>query len=158
MNKIIDHKNVQELMLKLKSLNQTVVLVGGCFDILHLGHIRFLKEAKKHGEVIVALESDETLTKYKGKSRPIHKQSERAEMLSQLTTVDYVLLLPFFSSDQEYFDLTKTISPHIIAVTEGDPELSNKQKQADLVGAKTIVIPKIHTPSTTQLAKLLQLE
>lgn len=156
MNKVIAFKDLSNLIKNLKG--QKVVLVGGCFDILHLGHIRFLKEAKKHGLVIVALESDETLTKHKGKSRPIHKQIERAEMLSQLETVDYVLLLPYFTTDKEYFDLTKTISPDIIAITQDDPQLFNKQKQAEMVGAKIIVTPKINTPSTTQLAKLLSLE
>lgn len=156
MNKVIAHKDLSSLVKKLEG--RKTVFVGGGFDILHLGHIRFLKEAKKHGFVIVALESDESLTKYKGRERPIHKQTERAEMLSQLETVDYVLLLPPFKTDEEYFELTNVISPNVIAVTEGDPQLMNKQKQADLVGAKIIVVPKINTPSTTQLAKLLSLE
>ena len=59
------------------------VLVGGCFDLIHYGHIVFLKEARKQGDyLIVALESDDNVKKYKGENRPVHKQSERAEMSS----------------------------------------------------------------------------
>lgn len=158
MNKIVIFTQLDLFLKKLKLNENQLVLAGGCFDILHLGHIRFLKEAKKHGSVIVALESDDSLTKYKGMNRPIHKQLERAEVLSQLETVDYILLLPHFTSHDEYYALTEKIKPNIIAVTEGDKLLSKKQEQAKLVDGKVIVIPKINTPSTTQLAKLLKIE
>jgi hypothetical protein len=68
------------------------------------------------------------------------------------------LLLPYFSTHQEYFDLVKLISPHFIAVTQGDALLLKKQAQAKQVNGKLIIIPKIHSPSTTQLAKLLKIE
>ena len=62
-----------------------IVLVGGCFDILHLGHVVFLEKAKKEGDVLVVLlESDEKVRFLKGKGRPVHTQSERAEILSAL--------------------------------------------------------------------------
>lgn len=158
MNKIVDFNHLQLLVKKLKQERQPVVLVGGCFDILHLGHIRFLNEAKKLGTVVVALESDENLRRYKGVSRPIHQQNQRAEVLAALSSVDYIIILPSFTTDQDYFDLTKTVSPDVIVVTAGDPQLANKQKQAEMVGAKLTTIPKIKTPSTSQLVKLLELE
>ena len=156
MNKIIAFKDLPILLTNLKP--QKTVLVGGCFDILHLGHVRFLTQAKQYGTLLVALESDETLIKFKGKSRPIHRQNERAEVLAALEVVDYVILLPYFSSNQEYFDLIKQIKPALVAITEGDPQTSNKQAQVENVGGKLITIPKITTPSTTQLAKLLHLD
>ena len=158
MQKIIPFTSLEEKIKLIKQTNQNVVLVGGCFDILHLGHVRFLAACKKLGTVIVALESDQTLTQHKGHLRPIHAQSERAEVLSALESVDYVILLPYLSTHAEYFELTQSVAPQIIAATEGDPLLANKQKQAKAVGAKIVVIPKINTPSTTQLAKLLGLE
>lgn len=158
MNKQIFYTELPQKLRLIKRNKQPVVLVGGCFDILHLGHVRFLASTKKLGTVIVALESDQTLTTHKGHLRPIHAQSERAEVLSALESVDYVILLPYFATHTEYFELTNTISPETIAVTEGDPLLTNKQQQAAAVGAKITVIPKINTPSTTQLAKLLGLE
>lgn len=156
MNKIIVFKDLSKLIKDLKT-NHTV-LVGGCFDILHFGHVRFLKQAAKYGTLLVALESDENLKRYKGLSRPIHNQKQRAEVLAELESVDYVLLLPTMKSDQEYYDLTKTVSPDIIAITEGDPLLVNKQKQAKSVAGKVVIIPKIKTPSTSTLIKLLKLE
>lgn len=156
MNKVILFKDLPQFVPTLKDAE--TVLVGGCFDILHLGHVRFLKQAKQHGIVLVALESDQSLTAHKGHLRPIHRQEERAEVLSQLETVDHVILLPYFSKDEDYFEFTKIVSPNIIAITEGDTQLENKEIQADAVGAALITIPKINTPSTTQLAKLLQIE
>lgn len=156
MNKIVVYQDLSKLINNLTK--QRLVLVGGCFDILHLGHIRFLKAAKKYGTVIVALESDVTLTKHKGHLRPIHKQVERAEVLASLETVNYIILIPHFSADKDYYDLVKTISPSFIAVTDGDLLLNNKKHQANEAGAKIIIVPKISTPSTTQLAKLLQIE
>ena len=156
MRKIITFNNLDKFISRLGT--NRLVLVGGCFDILPLGHVRFLAASKQYGMVSVALESDATLSKRKGHLRPIHKQVERAEVLASLETVDYVLLLPHFSNDQEYFNLTKTIAPSVIAVTQGDRLMEIKKQQAQLVNGKVIVIPKISTPSTTQLAKLLSLE
>lgn len=158
MNKIFNFAQLPRLVKQLKQSGQQVVLVGGCFDILHLGHIRFLNEAKKYGTVIVVLESDKALRRHKGHLRPIHKQADRAEVLSALETVDYIILLPYLAAHANYFKLVKTISPHVIVVTVGDPLLDNKRAQAQAVGAKIVSIPKIATPSTTQLAKLLGLE
>ncbi|MCR4263595.1 MAG: adenylyltransferase/cytidyltransferase family protein, partial [Candidatus Roizmanbacteria bacterium] len=80
------------------------VLVGGCFDLIHYGHITFLSEARKQGDyLIVALESDENVKKYKGPNRPIHKQAERAEMLRSLRMVDEVVELPEMKEDYDYF-------------------------------------------------------
>ena len=135
------------------------ILVGGCFDFIHYGHIVFLREAKKLGDqLIVLLESDENVRKTKGESRPIHSQQQRKEMLESVTLVNEVIALPPMHSDQEYFNLVLKLKPQIIAVTEGDPILEKKRDQANRVGAKLIIIPKIHTPSTSQLAKLLGLE
>lgn len=136
-----------------------VVLVGGCFDLIHYGHIEFLKQSKTHGDyLLVALESDENVRRRKGDTRPIHTQTQRKTMLEALSFVDEVLLLPVMTTDQDYYDLVERVKPDSIAITEGDPYRIQKQKQADHIGATLIEIPKIHTPSTSQLAKLLGLE
>lgn len=135
------------------------VLVGGCFDLLHYGHVRFLEEAKKLGDtLIVALESDENVRKMKGDGRPIHSQKQRGAMLEALTCVDEVISLPPMNTHQEYYDLVTKVHPQIIAITEGDPLEKNKREQAVIAGAQLVVIPKVPTPSTSQLAKLLGLE
>lgn len=135
------------------------VLVGGCFDLLHFGHTSFLFAAKSLGDhLVIALESDENVKHHKGETRPIHSQLQRKQMLESLKFVDEVLLLPPMKSDAEYAKLVTSVHPAIIAVTEGDPMIEKKQAHAALVDARVVVIPKIHTPSTSALAKLLDLE
>jgi FAD synthetase len=140
-------------------VNKKVVLVGGCFDLLHYGHISFLKQAKAYGDyLVVALESDENVRKSKGPSRPIHTQAQRKEMLQAIAVVDEVIELPPMHSDDEYFSLIRKIRPDVIAFTVGDPILDKKMEQVKQAGAKAVIIDKIHTPSTSQLTKLLGLE
>ncbi len=136
-----------------------IVLVGGCFDLLHYGHISFLKQAKTHGDwLTVALESDENVKRLKGEARPVHTQAQRKEMLESLNCVDEVVLLPPMMGDRDYYEMVRKIKPAVIAITEGDPLKVKKTEQATELGATIAVIPKIRTPSTSQLAKLLGLE
>ncbi len=135
------------------------ILVGGCFDLLHFGHIDFLRQAKTLGDwLVVALESDENVRRMKGANRPIHTQEQRKKMLEALSCVDEVIALPVMNSDEDYASLVKTVQPSILALTQGDPVLEKKRRHALLVGANVVVIPKVLTPSTSQLAKLLGLE
>lgn len=135
------------------------VLVGGCFDIIHYGHVDFLTNAKKLGDhLIVALESDENVRRMKGDSRPIHTQSQRKAMLISLRVVDEVISLPPLKTDDDYGQLVRTVNPSVIALTQGDTMEAKKRAHADLIHATVVVIPKIHTPSTSQLTKLLGIE
>jgi FAD synthetase len=135
------------------------VLVGGVFDILHFGHIHFLKQAKALGNyLIIALESDKNIKRLKGDKRPIHDQFQRQEMLESLRFVDRVIILADKMESKDYKRLVQIISPQIIAVTKNDPKIIEKKKQAKAVGAKLVEIPKIKVPSTTQIAKLLKIE
>ena len=135
------------------------ILVGGCFDFIHYGHIKFLDEAKKHGDkLVVMLESDETIKQLKGDDRPYHTQEQRKIMLESLRMVDEVVLLHPHMTDADYLETVKKIKPDSIAFTEGDPILEKKLKQTEIIGASAIVIPKVLTHSTSSLAKLLKLE
>jgi len=117
-----------------------VVLVGGCFDVLHYGHLKFLKAAKAIGDkLIVALEPDTSIQIYKKRS-PIHTAGQRAEILASLSFVDEVMILPSMQGDRAYLQLVQDVHPAFIAVTAGDPQLANKQKQAALVGAQVTVV------------------
>ena len=85
MNKIISFKQIDELIGYIHQHFIRIVLAGGCFDLLHIGHIIFIEEANKHGDcLILMLESDETITKNKGNNRPINSQEDRAKILSAL--------------------------------------------------------------------------
>ncbi len=133
-----------------------IVLAGGCFDILHIGHIRFLSEAKgKGGYLAVLLESDDKVKRLKGKNRPIFIQRERAEMLAALGMVDLVVLLPMMENDNDYSKLVTRIKPDILAVTEDDPQIEKKRRQAREVGGKLKIIPLTKRFSTSRLAKVL---
>lgn len=136
-NKIIRYENGS----KIKQLTEgkKTVLVGGCFDILHYGHVRFLSQAKAKGEVLmVALESDEFIRRIK-KKKPIHTQEQRAEILAHLDLVDMIILLPLFG-EKDYFDMVQMIHPNIIALTKGDPHFAEKNNQAQKVDASIVQI------------------
>lgn len=135
-----------------------IVLTGGCFDILHYGHVEFLKKAKSFGDyLIVAIESDKRVTELKGKGRPIHTQKQRREILESLRYVDEVIILKDKMKDKDYFEFVNKIKPAIIAVTAGDPLLNKKEQQAKQISAKVIEIETFDSPSTTEIIKKLNL-
>ena len=135
----------------------TTVLVGGCFDVLHLGHIVFLRKARNLGDkLVVLLESDQNIKKNKGNNRPINNQENRAKMLKSLRMVDQVIKLPEMKTDDEYLKIVKQIRPTIIAVSENDKNLINKKNQAEQVGAKLIKVTKlIPHQSTSRIIEII---
>lgn len=118
-----------------------IVLVGGCFDILHPGHIVFLEKARRLGDkLIILLESDQKVKFLKGNNRPIHTQKDRAKLLRALKSVDQVISLPFMNQDSQYDSLIAKIKPDIIATTKGDPKLHHKKRVANLVRARLAIV------------------
>ncbi len=125
-------------------MKKITVLAGGCFDVLHPGHIVFLEKAKKAGDyLVVLLESDKKIRKLKGKGRPVHSQKERAEILSALKSVDSVVCLPYMENDFKYDEIILKINPDIIAATHGDEEIEHKKRAAKKAGAKLIFVTKM---------------
>lgn len=157
MNKIVITEQAVEISKKLRNANKSVVLAGGCFDILHIGHIRFLKEAKQHGDkLFIMLEHDDTIKQLKGPHRPLNPQKDRAEVLASLETVDYVVLLPKATGNTVYDNLVNLLKPAIIATTAGDTARSHKERQAKQIGAKVIDVTQLVTnQSTTKLVHIL---
>ena len=130
----LDKNNKEKLSEFIKPL-KNIVLAGGCFDIIHFGHIAFLKSAKEiGGELVIFLESDETIKQKKGR-KPIHTQEKRAQLVASLMYVDVVIALPPMKDDSEYEDLTKLIKPKYIAVTKGDKLIEKKRRHAAKIGA-----------------------
>ncbi|MGE5041885.1 MAG: adenylyltransferase/cytidyltransferase family protein [Candidatus Levyibacteriota bacterium] len=151
MRKIIEYKDLQASLNRIKSQG-TIVLVGGCFDVLHKGHIKFLTKAQEHGDILmVMLESDENVRASKGPGRPVNNQIHRAHILAALKQVDYVLLLPSLKTDLEYYELVKKLEPDIIAVTENDPAYKKKAEQAEMVGGKVVEVIERLPHSTTKI-------
>ncbi len=157
MNKILSVKAAITIAKKLKSKNKSIVLVGGFFDILHAGHIKFLQNAKKQADYLfVLLEDDKKARKTKGPKRPINFQKDRAKILSALESVNYVILLKNMTNDDQYDKIIIQIQPAIIATTLNDPYINHKKRQAKLVKGKVMrVIKRINHHSTTQLAENL---
>ncbi len=159
MGKIVNIEEAAKVSQKLRAEQKSIVLVGGCFDVLHIGHLEFLKGAKKLGDVLlVLLESDETIQKLKGSKRPINTQEDRAKMLEALEMVDFIVPLPPFSN-KDYDSLTNSIKPAIIATTKGDTARHHKERQAREIGAEVVdVVEPVSNKSTTRVIKLLSEE
>lgn len=149
--------NLKQAKAILPKLNKKKVLAGGCFDLLHLGHITFLEKSRKKGDIqIILLESDQTIKKIKGQNRPINDQLTRAKILVSLRSVDFVVLLPPVNSNKQYDQIVASIKPDFLTTTKGDPNIIHKKRQATLTGAKiAIVTDKIDNQSTTGLSKLI---
>lgn len=90
---LVKQSELDNLISELRKQNKTIVTTNGCFDILHVGHVRYLEKTKSYADVlIVALNSDKSVKSIKGESRPINNENDRAEVLSALKSVDYVVL------------------------------------------------------------------
>ncbi|MGD2295626.1 MAG: adenylyltransferase/cytidyltransferase family protein [Candidatus Aminicenantes bacterium] len=93
MSKLYSIDRLEQIIHSEKKENRNIVLANGCFDLIHVGHIRCLKEAKKEGDIlVVALNSDASVRRLKGPGRPILDEDERSEILSAFTFVDYVTI------------------------------------------------------------------
>ncbi len=90
---IVKQKDLAKLITDIRKQGKTIVTTNGCFDILHVGHVRYLEKTKSFADVsIVALNSDKSVRRIKGEGRPINNENDRAEVLSALRSVDYVVL------------------------------------------------------------------
>lgn len=153
MRKILNLKDLSSVVEQQKKLNKKIVLAGGCFDILHSGHVAFLEAAKKEGNVLILLlESDENIKKRKGEGRPLNSMRKRLAMLSSLQTVDFIIPLTGVTKSEEYDRIMIQIKPDIVAMTNGDPSVAQRTRQCEKIGAKLkLVIEKIDGISTTAL-------
>ena len=145
-------KSMQELEMTLRNAKndgKKTVTTNGIFDILHIGHIKYLQEAKKLGDLlIVALNSDVSTRKLKGNSRPINAENDRAEVVAALGCVDYVTI---FNEDNP-IKILSILKPSI-HVKGGDYDIS-KIVEKDVVeknGGKIVLIPMVKGYSTTKI-------
>jgi D-glycero-beta-D-manno-heptose 1-phosphate adenylyltransferase len=148
-HKIFDFTELNREILRWKLKSDTVVFTNGCFDLLHMGHIHTLNEAKKLGhKLIVAVNSDDSVKRLKGNSRPIQNQEERSVQVAALTVVDAVVI---FDEDTP-FKLIESLLPDVL-VKGGDWEI-DAIVGADIVtknGGKVENIPLLEGYSTTSL-------
>jgi rfaE bifunctional protein nucleotidyltransferase chain/domain len=155
MSKITPRNELKATVDRLKREGKKVVFTNGCFDILHAGHTRYLREARKLGDaLILALNSDSSVRSIKGPMRPIVPEAERAEVVAALDSVDYVTVFDELTP----LELIEFLRPDVI-VKGGD------WAEKDIVGAETVrkwggrvaIMPEIEGASTTNIIdKVLQ--
>ena len=143
----------EEVSLVLKMLSGKVVFTNGCFDILHRGHIEYLRASKESGDyLIVGLNSDASIKRLKGSDRPINSQENRRELLLELRCVDEVII---FDEDTPY-NLIARLKPDVL--TKGGDYTLDQIIGKDLVN-QTIIIPHVNDYSTTKtLEKVNEVE
>ena len=146
---LLDRLNHKIDYLRSKNKALIIVATNGCFDILHVGHIRSLQKAKTLGDIlVVGINSDSSVKKLKGKDRPINNEQARAEILAALSCVDIVSIFNEHTAEK----FLETVKPNIY-VKGGEYDLDNlpEAKIVQKYGGKTITIPMIPEFSTTQL-------
>ena len=128
MGQILRRENVADFVRNLQKSGKTVVATNGCFDILHVGHVRYLQKTKSFADYsIVLLNSDKSVKSIKGQSRPINTEQDRAEILCALTCVDYVVM---FDEDSPG-DLLDEIKPDVY--TKGADYTMETLPEADIM-------------------------
>ncbi|MFA4858118.1 MAG: D-glycero-beta-D-manno-heptose 1-phosphate adenylyltransferase, partial [Candidatus Margulisiibacteriota bacterium] len=147
--KIRNRRELKNIVDKLKNAGKKVVFTNGCFDILHQGHVRYLKAAKSQGDIlVVGLNSDFSVKKIKGNGRPYTPELERAEILAALECVDYVTIF----NEATPIPLLELLQPDL-HVKGGDYKAGNlpEAKVVKKFGGKVVIIPFIKGKSTTGL-------
>ena len=135
MGQIINRANIADFVKKLHESGKTVVTTNGCFDILHVGHIRYLQKTKSFADYsIVLLNSDKSVKSIKGPERPINNELDRAEVLCALSCVDYVVL---FDEDSPA-DLLDEIKPDVY--TKGADYTMETLPEADIMRKNNIKV------------------
>jgi cytidyltransferase-like protein len=137
-----------------------IVVVTGVFDLLHIGHLRFLEAARHLGDaLLVGVESDERVRRWKGPNRPIQTEDDRLDLVRALRVVDEAFLITGERVDPAYYaDLLAPYHARYIAVTVDDPFLEQKREAMRTVGVELrVVTPRIENYSTSHLVQLLGL-
>lgn len=152
--KIVSRSELRELVAEWRRGGESVVLANGCFDLLHVGHIRYLRGAKGlGGKLVVALNSDESVHRLKGEGRPLMPEGERAEILAALTDVDAIVVF----TEPDVGELIREIHPDVQA--KGTDYTAESVPERDVLmqcGGRVEIVgdPKDH--STTEFMARLK--
>ena len=153
MDHFLEPSKLAPVLQNLKNQGKKVVFTNGVFDLLHLGHVTYLQEARMRGDIlVVGLNSDASVKRIKGPLKPLLPLAERAEMLLALDCVDYVT---FFEEDDPY-NVIKTLKPDILI--KGGDWAVDKIIGGDLVqswGGHVLNLPVVEGRSTTNLIQMV---
>jgi D-beta-D-heptose 7-phosphate kinase/D-beta-D-heptose 1-phosphate adenosyltransferase len=140
-----------QLRNRFRKLGKKVVFTNGCFDLLHVGHVRYLNEARRLGDaLIVGINSDRSVREIKGESRPIVSEAERAEVIAALESVDYVLVF----DDPTPKQVIDAIVPDVLVKGSdwGISEIVGRDT-VERAGGAVLNIPLVEGSSTTDLIR-----
>ena len=141
---------IKTLASKLHNQGKKIVFTNGCFDILHVGHVKYLEVAKSYGDVLIlGLNADSSVRKLKGPTRPINTQDDRAYILASLESVDYVVIF----EEETPYELIKLIKPHVL-VKGGDYE--GKEVVGQDIADELKLVQFVDGKSTTNTIKRIQ--
>ena len=151
MERLVKHDDLAALGASYATHGKKLVLTNGCFDLLHTGHVRYLKQARELGDaLLVALNSDDSVRELKGSSRPLNTQDERAEVIAALRCVDHVTVF----NSKRVTEVIRVLRPAIYA-KGGDYTLETldleERTALEEVGAEIRLLALIPGKSTTAL-------
>jgi D-beta-D-heptose 7-phosphate kinase/D-beta-D-heptose 1-phosphate adenosyltransferase len=145
--KIKTKEDLHRIVEDLKKKGKRIVFTNGCFDLLHLGHIRYLEGAKALGDIlVVGINSDHSVQKLKGPKRPILPEEDRAEILSGLGSVDYITIY----DEEDPLELISILQPNIL-VKGGDwtKETTVGREVVERSGGGVVILPFVEKASTS---------
>jgi len=151
---ILPIESFQRVRLDLREADKRLVFTNGVFDILHVGHVRYLSKARKLGDaLVVAINSDRSVRELKGPSRPVVGEGERAEMLAALRCVDFVVVF----DDISPLNLIASLLPDVL-VKGGDytPEQIHGREEVEAAGGIVVALPFIEGASTTSIIRRIR--
>lgn len=151
--KLIDRTTLSTIANNEKTAGKTLVFTNGCFDLLHVGHVRYLASARALGDcLIIGLNSDTSVRNLKGPTRPVNCQEDRAEVLAALAAVDYVVIFDEVTAEA----LIAAIKPDIYA-KGGDYTIDTlpESKTVAAYGGKVVLLPEVPGRSSSNIIKKL---
>ena len=154
MKRVLNREEASKLIEDLKKQGKQVVFTNGCFDILHVGHMTYLEEAKEFGDYLfVGVNSDESVKRLKGPTRPINSEVDRAELLAGLKAVDYTVI---FTEDTPV-ELIVELKPSI-HVKGGDYKKEDlpETKVVESYGGRVEIVSLVEGKSTSNVVKKIQ--
>lgn len=152
--KVVSADALAEIVRELKKQGRRIVFANGCFDILHVGHIRYLTEARALGDVLIVAVNDDTSARtLKGVDRPWMNQEDRLEILSALSCVDYLVLF----GDKDVSRLLRLLKPHVHAKgTDYTVDTVPEREVVKEYGGQTAITGDPKTRSSTTFATLVR--
>ena len=149
-----DHDSLGRAVRSLQADGKSVVFTNGCFDVLHIGHIDFLKFCKEQGDIVVlGLNSDTSVRQIKGPKRPINNQHDRASVLAALETVDYIVIF----DEPDPLKMIELVKPDIL-VKGADWEKKGVigREFVESCGGKVVLAPLVDGKSSTDTIEKIQ--